>query len=97
MSAKKADVGSRAVSALAGMAAAFVVRKLLSFGWTKITGKQPPEHPEDPQVALGEALVWGILLGAGVHTARMLATRAVGRHSSEAAAEVGAAAAAQDD
>lgn len=92
-SRKKADMGSRAVSALAGMAAAFVVRKLLSFGWTKITGKQPPEHPEDPQVALGEALAWGILLGAGVHTARMLATRAIGRHSSEA----GAAAAAQDD
>ena len=82
MSAKKADVGSRALSAVAGMAAAFVVRKLLSFGWTKITGKQPPEHPEDPQVALGEALAWGILLGAGVHTARMLATRAVGRHGS---------------
>jgi hypothetical protein len=82
MSAKKADVGSRAVNALAGMAAAFVVRKLLSFAWTKITGKEPPEHPEDPQVALGEALAWGILVGAGVHTARMLATRAVGRHGS---------------
>jgi hypothetical protein len=76
MSAKKADVGSRAVSALAGMAAAFVVRKLLSFAWTKVTGRQPPEHPEDPQVALREALIWGVLVGAGVHTARMLATRA---------------------
>ncbi len=31
-------------------------------------------------MALGEALAWGILLGAGVDTARMLATRAVGRH-----------------
>ncbi len=90
MSAKKADVGSRAVSALAGMAAAFAVRKLLSFGWTKITGKRPPEHPEDPQVALGEALAWGILLGAGVHTARMLATRAVGRRESEHAVEAAA-------
>jgi uncharacterized protein DUF4235 len=78
MSAKKADPGSRILSALAGMAAAFVVRKLLSFGWTKITGKEPPEHPEDPQVGLGEALAWGVLLGAGVHVARMLATRAVG-------------------
>jgi Protein of unknown function (DUF4235) len=93
MSAKKADVGSRAISALAGMAAAFVVRKLLSFVWTKATGKQPPEHPEDPQVGLGEALAWGILLGAGVHTARMLATRAVGRR----AGEPGADPAAQDD
>jgi len=81
MSAKKADVGTRAVNALAGMAAAFVARRLLSFAWTKITGKEPPEHPEDPQVALGEALVWGIVLGAGVHTARMLATRATSRNS----------------
>ena len=81
MAAKKADVGTRAVNALAGMAAAFVARKLLSFAWTKITGKEPPEHPEDPQVAFGEALVWGIVLGAGVHTARMLATRAASRNA----------------
>ena len=87
MAAKKADVGSRAVSALAGMAAAFVVRKALSFGWTKITGKEPPEHPEDPQVALGEALVWGVVVGAGVHVARMLATRAVSRQGAEKALE----------
>lgn len=87
MAAKKADVGSRAVSALAGMAAAFVVRKALSFGWTKITGKEPPEHPEDPQVALGEALAWGVVVGAGVHVARMLATRAVSRQGAEKALE----------
>ena len=48
---------------------------MLFFAWKKVTGKEPPEHPEDPQVALREALVWGIVLGAGVHTARMLATR----------------------
>lgn len=77
MSAKRADVGSRAVNALAGMAAAFVARKLLSLAWTKVMGKEPPESPEDPQVALGEALVWGILMGVGVGTARMLVTRAV--------------------
>jgi hypothetical protein len=83
MSAKRADIGSRAVGALAGMAAAFVARKVLSFAWTKATGKEPPEHPEDPQVALGEALIWGLVLGAGVHTARMLATRATGRYTLE--------------
>jgi hypothetical protein len=57
MSAKKPDVGTRAVNALA-------------------TGKKPPEHPEDPQVGLGEALLWGVVLGVGVSTARLLATRA---------------------
>jgi hypothetical protein len=77
MSAKRADAGSRALNAVAGMAVAFVTRKLLSFAWTKVTGKEPPESPEDPKVALGEALAWGILMGAGVGTARMLATRVI--------------------
>lgn len=80
--AGKSSGGSRLVSALVGAGAAFAARKILSFGWTKITGKEPPEHPEDPQVALREALIWGIVLGAGVHTARMLATRATTRRSS---------------
>ncbi len=75
MSDKRAGAGSKAVSALAGAAAAFVARKVLFFSWKKLTGKEPPEHPEDPQVALAEALVWGIVMGAGVSTARMLVTR----------------------
>jgi len=77
--AGKASAQSRVVGALVGAGAAFVARKVLTFGWTKITGKEPPEHPEDPQVALAEALVWGLILGAGVSTARMLATRATSR------------------
>ena len=80
--AGKSGGGSRLVSALVGAGAAFLARKILSFGWTKITGKKPPEHPEDPEVALREALIWGIVLGAGVHTARMLATRVASRKSS---------------
>jgi len=76
MSDKKASAGSRIATGLVGAGAAFIARKLLSFAWTKITGKEPPEHPEDPQVRLSEALIWGIVLGAGVHTARLLATRA---------------------
>jgi hypothetical protein len=79
MADKRAGAGSKVVSALVGAGAAFAARKALSFGWTKITGKEPPEHPEDPQVSLGEALIWGIVLGAGVHTARLLATRATAR------------------
>jgi hypothetical protein len=89
MSGKKGGVGGRVVSALVGAAAAFAMRKLLFFGWKKVTGKEPPEHPEDPQVALREALVWGILLGAGVSTAKMLATRATTRRPEDAATPVG--------
>jgi hypothetical protein len=83
MSDKKASASSRIVTGLVGAGAAFIARKLLFFAWTKITGKEPPEHPEDPQVALGEALIWGIVLGAGVHTARMLATRATARRQAD--------------
>jgi hypothetical protein len=83
MSDKKGSMGSRVISALAGAAAAFVARKLLSFGWKQITGKEPPEHPEDPQVALRDSLLWGIVLGVGVSTAKMLATRAATRHTSD--------------
>jgi Protein of unknown function (DUF4235) len=79
MSGKRSDTGSRAINGLVGMAAAFGARKVINFAWKRITGKEPPEHPEDPQVALGEALIWGIVVGAGVHTARMLASRAASR------------------
>jgi hypothetical protein len=89
MSGKKGGGGNRALSALVGAAAAFGARKLLFFGWKKVTGKEPPEHPEDPQVALREALIWGILVGAGVSTAKMLATRATSRHSSGRGAVTG--------
>lgn len=77
--AGKQSAGSRVIAALVSAAAAFVARKLLFFGWKKITGKAPPEHPEDPQVALSEALIWGVLLGATVGTAKLLATRATSR------------------
>ena len=75
MSGKKADGGNRLINGVAGFVAAFGARKLLHFAWKRVTGKEPPEHPEDPQVALGEALAWGVLIAAGVAIARLLATR----------------------
>ncbi len=80
--AGKSSASGKMISALVGAGAAFAARKLLSVGWKKVTGKEPPEHPEDPQVALRDALIWGVLVGAAVQTARMLATRAtMQRHS----------------
>ena len=76
---QRGSAGSRAVSALVGAGAAFATRKLLTIGWKAVTGKAPPENPEDPAVALSEALIWGVVLGAGVATARLLATRATTR------------------
>jgi hypothetical protein len=82
MSGKRAGGGSRIVTAVAGFAASFVARKLIQFAWKKITGREPPE-PEDPQVALGEAVAWAVLAAVSVQLARMLATRATSRRSVE--------------
>jgi Protein of unknown function (DUF4235) len=76
---KRRDIGTRVVSGLAAMAAAFVMRKLITAVWTKATGKEPPTHPEDPQVALSEALGWAVITGVGAEAARLLATRAATR------------------
>src|SRR5260370_25187410 len=74
--AGKQSSSARAINALAGAAAAFGARKLITFGWKTLTGKEPPEHPDDPQVGLREAMVLGVVLGASVSPARMRAMRA---------------------
>jgi hypothetical protein len=63
------------VAGLAGLGATFIARKALAFLWTKVTGKEPPTDPEDPQVALPEALSWSMLMGVVLGTARVLAIR----------------------
>jgi cytosine/uracil/thiamine/allantoin permease len=78
---KGGDFGSKAVTTLAGAAAAFVARKLIIFAWTKATGKEPPGKAEDPEVAIGEALAWTVVVGIGVAVARVLAIRLVSRQS----------------
>jgi hypothetical protein len=81
MADRKVDLGTRVVSTVAAMAAAFVARKVITVAWTKATGKEPPTHPEDPQVALSEALSWSMLTGVTIEAARLLATRAAARRS----------------
>ena len=61
------------------MSAAFVAHKLLKFAWIKVTGKEPPTNPEDPRVALAEALSWAALVGTTIGAVRVLAIRAVSR------------------
>jgi hypothetical protein len=79
MADKRGSGGNKVISGVVGFAAAFGARKMLVFAWKRITGKEPPEHPEDPQVALGEALGWALVLGIGVQIARMLALRATSK------------------
>ena len=81
MADRKVDIGTKVISAVAAMAAAFVARKVITLVWTKATGKEPPTHPEDPHVALGEALSWSMLTGVTTEAARLLATRAAARRT----------------
>jgi Protein of unknown function (DUF4235) len=80
--ASKANGGNRAVTALVGFGATFAARKVIQFAWKKITGKEPPDA-DDPQVAIAEALAWGVALAVGVQVARVLAVRAATRTSGE--------------
>jgi Protein of unknown function (DUF4235) len=75
----KEDFTTRVVHALATMSAGFAARKVLMIVWTKVTGKEPPTNPEDPRVALAEALGWSVLVGITVGSVRVLAIRAVSR------------------
>jgi len=78
---KKEDLGTRAFNTMTMMAASFVARKAITFVWTKVTGKKPPINPEDPGVALVEALSWSVLTGVTVAAFRLLAIRAVARRA----------------
>jgi hypothetical protein len=79
MSDKRGDGVSKAVASLAAVAASMGTRKLVTAGWKKVTGKEPPNNPQDPHVGIGEALSWAIVLGVTMETARLLAQRAATR------------------
>ena len=78
---KKEDINTRVLNGVTTLAAAFLARKVITFGWTKITGKEPPKNPEDPGVALVEALTWSVLTGVTVAAFRLLAIRLVARRA----------------
>ncbi len=67
---------SRALGATAAFAAGYGARKLVTFGWKKFTGKEPPDDPHDPRVGIGEAVAWAVALGVSMEIARLLAGRA---------------------
>ena len=67
---------NKMVAVAAAFAAAWIARKALTFGWTKITGKEPPSE-QDPDAGWAEALGWAVVIGVGIQAARMVATRAV--------------------
>ena len=79
MADKRGNGVAQAVGVLAGLAAGFATRKLVTVGWKRVTGKEPPSDPQDPRVSIGEALSWAIVLGVAMETARLVAARAAAR------------------
>jgi hypothetical protein len=76
MSDKRGDGASKALGAAAAFAAAFAARKVITLGWKRLTGKEPPSDPQDPLVGTGEALGFAILMGVVMGAVRVLAIRA---------------------
>ena len=76
MSDKRGEGMNKALGATAALAAGYGARKLVTFGWKKVTGKEPPSDPHDPKVGIGEALTWAVVLGVTIEAARLLAGRA---------------------
>lgn len=75
----KGDLGWRVVGGAAALVSGMLARKVITFAWERATGKEPPDNPESPDVALGEALGWAIVAGVGMEVARVLTARAVAR------------------
>jgi hypothetical protein len=62
-------------SVVSALGAAALAKKGLDAGWKAATGKNPPENPADPDVALREAIAWAAFSGTFVALARMFAQR----------------------
>lgn len=83
---KKGEGNQKLVGTLATTGAVYLVRKLITFGWTRVTGKTPPD-PADPKVSLLEALGWAVIAGASIEATRLIAARAASRPARASAAE----------
>lgn len=85
MAKKSGDQKGALAGALATAAAVWLVRKALTAGWTRATGKVPPTDPSDPKVGVLEVLGWAVVAGASIEATRLLAARATSRRAHAAA------------
>ena len=68
---------------LAALIAAGIARKAVAGSWRVATGKQPPEHPSDPDVDTREAVAWALLSAVAIGLARVLAQRKMAQYYSD--------------
>jgi hypothetical protein len=76
MADKPRDGMNKAVATAAAFGAASITRKALGVGWKRVTGREPPADPQDPQYGIAEAIGWAMVIGAVMGVARVLAFRA---------------------
>jgi len=57
----------------------FASRKVLAFAWERVTGKKPPASADSPEIGLGEAIAYAVVMGLGMEVARIIATRAAAK------------------
>jgi hypothetical protein len=80
MSKNKGDgSGGKLATTVAMAAGVFLLRKLLAFGWTKATGKNPPTDINDPELKLPELLAWSLATGLVIESARYAIAHAAAR------------------
>jgi Protein of unknown function (DUF4235) len=87
MAAKRAGGSAKIASLAASFAAGAIARKIITIGWKRVTGHEPPTDPHDPDVALKEALGWSIVMGVGMEASRLLAARAIAKRTARVDAE----------
>jgi hypothetical protein len=75
MAEDKPDLAWRVVGGLVGLATAWAARKILGFVWVKATGKEPPIDPDSPEVSMGEAIGYAVLMGVGMSVAQIVVNR----------------------
>jgi Protein of unknown function (DUF4235) len=87
MAEKSGTFTTRAIGGVAGAGAGFVTKKVMTVAWKRVTGREPPANPEDPEVALGEAVSWAAVMGVAMATARLLAIRLANKRLRNAVCE----------
>ncbi|MFG3442043.1 MULTISPECIES: DUF4235 domain-containing protein [Nonomuraea] len=75
MAEERPDVAWRVVGGLVGLATAWAARKILGFVWVKTTGKEPPVDPDSPEVSMGEAIGYAVVMGVGMSVAQIVVNR----------------------
>lgn len=74
---KPGKLGSKVLGAVAAAASTMVARKALTTGWRKVTGKEPPAEPANPDTRLAEAAGWAAASAGVVAVAQVMARRKV--------------------